>query len=104
MFHSHHRVAGLPEEDAGIVAVIDDRIPHDFEALVPLAPRDIALFVSGWTYLDNSIAGHRIRIHFLRRDVHPANVIGMTVSNELGVVVVQPVRSEERREGKELRS
>ncbi len=85
------RVAGLPEQDAGVVAEVDHRVAHHLDALVPLASRDLALLVAGWTDLDDAEAGERIRIHLLRRDVHPAHVIAVAVADQLRGVVVHPV-------------
>ena len=92
MFHGHHRVARLPKEDAGVVAVVDDRVAHDFQALIPLAPNGIALFIARRANLYDAVAGHRVRVHLLRRDVHPADIVAMAGADEAGVIVVHPVR------------
>ena len=70
--------------------MIESRITSS--ALVPLASRDLALLVARGANLDDAEAGERVRIHLLRRDVHPAHVVAVAVADQLGGVVVHPVR------------
>ena len=87
----NHGVPCLPEEDAGVVAKVDDGIAHHLDALVPLASRDISLAVAGRTDLDDAETREGIRIHLLRRNVHPAHVVAVALADHSGGVVVHPV-------------
>ena len=66
VFYRNHRIACLPEQDAGIVPVVNHRIAHDFEPLVPLPAHGVALFVTRGTNLNNAVAGQGIGVHPLR--------------------------------------
>ena len=54
-------------------------------------PTRIAFLVAGRADLDDARLVAGADIHGLRRDVHPADVIGVRAADELRVVIVHPV-------------
>jgi hypothetical protein len=56
-----------------------------------LAADGIAFFISGGTHLDYAETSEGIRINALRSDVHPAEVVTVTLADETGGVIMHPV-------------
>src|ERR1039457_1249607 len=48
------RFPRLPEENAGVVAEVDDGVAHDFHALFPLAAFSILFLIAGGRHLDDA--------------------------------------------------
>ena len=80
LLHLHHvfardtLVAALVEHDAGIVAVVDDGVAHQFRALCP-----------------SRVA--RFNVLFPRRDMHPAHQIAVRLHHQAVREVAQPRRN-----------
>ena len=78
-FHLQHVLATdalvttLVEEDAGVVAVVDDGIAHEGCALLPACALNILLGISGGHGLRQSYAVTTLNVLFPRRHVHPAH-------------------------------
>ena len=92
VFHRDHRVASLPKQNAGTVAEVNHGVAHHFQTLLPLPAFHVPFLVASGADLDDAVAVGRIGIDALRRDVHPADVVGVAIADQLGLVVVHPVR------------
>ena len=78
-FHLQHvfatdaLVATLVEEDAGVVAVVDDGIAHQGSALLPAGALDVLLGIAGGHGLRQSYAVTTLNVLFPRRHMHPTH-------------------------------
>ena len=85
-------VAALVEEDAGVVAVVDDGVAHDLDALLPAAAVDVALGVAGGHGLHQADAVAGFDVLLRRRDVHPAHQVGVALDHQAVAEVAEPRR------------
>ena len=84
-------VAGLPEQNGRVVAEGDDDIAHQLYALVPLAAEALLLLVTGRLGADDAAAVKRTDIGGAARHMHKADVVGVALADEGGVLIVQPL-------------
>ena len=98
-FHFNHvfarngLVAAFVEEDAGIVAVVDDGIAHQLRALFPLTSLAVFLGVARGHGLNQPHAVARFDVLFPRRHVHPAHEVGVALDHQPVAVIAQPCRN-----------
>src|SRR5258708_29348099 len=85
-------VAGLVEENAGIVAIADTRTSHEIEPLLPPAARHVALGITRGHPLAQTDAVAGFDILFPRSDMHPADQVGVIFHHKLVAEVAQPGR------------
>ena len=75
VFAAHTLITAFVEDDARVVAVVDDGFLHQFQALFPSAVEDILLCITCWHRLNQSHTVAALDILFPRADVHPANQV-----------------------------
>lgn len=74
-----------------MVAEGDDDIAHQLYALVPLAAEALLLLVTGRLGADDAAAVKRTDIGGAARHMHKADVVGVALADEGGVLIVQPL-------------
>ena len=84
-------VASLPEHNGRVVAEGDDDIAHQLYALVPLAAEALLLLITGRLGADDAAAVKRADIGGAARYMHKADVVGVALADEGGVLIVQPL-------------
>ena len=84
-------VARLPEQNGRVVAEGDDDIAHQLYALVPLAAEALLLLITGRLGADDAAAVKRADIGGAARHMHKADVVGVALADEGGVLIVQPL-------------
>ena len=88
LLHLHHvfardaLVAALVEDDAGVVAVVDDGVAHQLGALCPTRTLHVFLSIAGRHGLQEAHAVARLDVLFPRRDVHPAHQIAVRLHHQ----------------------
>ena len=98
LFHLQHvfsadtLVATLIEEDARVVAIVDNGVAHQRRALCPPCPLHVFLGVTGRHGLYESHAVARLHILFPRCDMHPAHEVATRLDNETVAIVTHPCR------------
>ena len=85
-------VAALIEQNAGIVAVVDDGVAHQFLTLCPARTRHILLGIPGRHGLDQSHTVARLDVLFPWCDMHPAYQITARFHHQVIAIVAQPGR------------
>ena len=80
------------QKNARIIPVINHRIPHDFQSLLPLTALNVFLLIARRADLDDPEPVERFHVRPLRRNVHPPKVIGMAVPNHPRREIVHPIR------------
>ena len=85
-------VATLIEQDAGIVAVVDDGITHQLRALRPARPLHILLGITSRHSLRQSHTVARLDVLLPRGDVHPAHHVAPRLNHQAVRVVAKPGR------------
>ena len=90
---AHALVTALVEDDARVVAVVDDGFLHQFQALFPSAVEDIFLCITCWHRLNQSHTVAALDVLFPRADVHPANQVTARFYHQFVAVVAQPGRN-----------
>nr|GEU28280.1 hypothetical protein [Tanacetum cinerariifolium] len=94
-------VAAFVKDDAGTVAVVDDGVAHDLEALLPASPGYVRFRVAGRHRLHQPDAVQRFRVLAPRRDMHPADQVGIALQRQRVAVVAQP-RGHRQADGRPL--
>ena len=97
-------VAALVEEDAGIVAIVDDGIAHEFYTLLPATTLDVFLGIARRHRLDESHAVARLDSLLPRRDVHPAHEVASRLHLQPIGIVAEPRRHTHTHTGPLVRS
>ncbi|EEF24029.1 conserved hypothetical protein, partial [Ricinus communis] len=87
---AHALVAAFVEHDAGIVAVVDDGVAHDLEALLPAAVLHVRFGVAGRHRFHQAQAVERFHVLLPRRDVHPADQVRIAGQSQPVTVVGEP--------------
>ena len=85
-------IASLVEDDAGVVAVVDDGIAHQLHALLPTGALHIFFGIAGRHGLEKSHAVARFHILLPGGDMHPANQIAARLYHQSVAVVAEPGR------------
>ena len=96
LFHVLSRdalVATLIEENARVVAVVDDGVAHQFRPLAPVASSHVFLSIACWHGLDKSHAVARLHILLARGDMHPSDEVPSRLDHEIVGVVRHPSRN-----------
>ena len=93
MLAAHAPVSAFIEDDARVVAVVNDGFLHQFQALFPSAVEDILLCITCWHRLNQSHTVAALDILFPRADVHPANQVTARFYHQFVTVVAQPGRN-----------
>ena len=98
LFHLQHvfaadaLVAALVEQYAGIVAVVDDGIPHQRRALLPARALHVLFGIACRHGLYESHAVARLDVLFPWRDVHPSHHVAARLHHQGVGVVAEPCR------------
>ena len=85
-------VAALVKQDARAVAVVDHRIAHGRQALLPALAGHVGFRIAGGHGVHHAEPVERFNVLLPRRDVHPANQVGVAVERQAVAVVAQPNR------------
>ena len=93
VFAANALVTTLVEEDAGVVAVVDDGIAHEGCALLPACALDVLLGIAGGHGLRKADTVTRLHILFPRRHVHPAHHVATAFHHQGIAIVTQPRRN-----------
>ena len=91
LFGCHDSVASLPEENTWVITIEDHCSTHYFNTLVPLTTSHQTFLVACRTNLNNSKSVTCLNINLLWCDVHPANIVGIALTQHPECEVVHPV-------------
>ena len=93
MLTTNGLVAAFVEDDARIVAIVDDGVAHQLDTLFPLATLTIFFRIASRHGLHQAHAIARLDVLLPRRDVHPAYQIGVAFHHHTVAIVAQPSRN-----------
>ena len=93
VFAAHTLITAFVEDDARVVAVVDDGFLHQFQALFPSSAFHVSFGITGWHCLNQAHSVAALDVLLPRAYVHPANQVAARFHHQLVAVVAQPGRN-----------